>query len=140
MCFIEAKKMRWMNFFRSMLKTGAVVVPQDTPSNLMMSDKIIRFIFSSNVNHDFLNLANRSSFSREYYARVAGGTNNSMKNVSREQIRSLVVALPPFKEQHCIVTKVDELTALCDPLKARLNDAQTIQIQLADAIVEQAVT
>jgi type I restriction enzyme S subunit len=39
-----------------------------------------------------------------------------------------------------IVTKVDELMALCDSLKARLNDAQTTQVQLADAIVEQTVT
>lgn len=29
--------------------------------------------------------------------------------------------------------------ALCDSLKDRLNDAQTIQCHLADAIVEQAV-
>jgi type I restriction enzyme S subunit len=30
--------------------------------------------------------------------------------------------------------------ALCDALKARINDAQTTQIHLADSIVEQAVT
>lgn len=35
--------------------------------------------------------------------------------------------------------KVDELMALCDTLKARLYDAQTTQIHLADVIVEQAV-
>jgi len=29
--------------------------------------------------------------------------------------------------------------ALCDTLKARINQAQTTQIHLADAIVEQAV-
>jgi len=29
--------------------------------------------------------------------------------------------------------------AICDALKARLNEAQTTQVQLADAIVEQAV-
>jgi len=29
--------------------------------------------------------------------------------------------------------------ALCDTLKARLNDAQTTQVQLADTIVEKAV-
>jgi type I restriction enzyme S subunit len=47
--------------------------------------------------------------------------------------------LPPIEEQHRIVAKVDELMALCDALKARLNDAQTTQVHLADAIVEQAV-
>jgi len=47
--------------------------------------------------------------------------------------------LPPLEEQHRIVAKVDELMALCDQLKARLNDAQTTQLQLADALTEQAL-
>jgi len=33
----------------------------------------------------------------------------------------------------------EEIIALCDKLKAQLQEAQTTQIQLADAIVEQAV-
>jgi type I restriction enzyme S subunit len=49
-----------------------------------------------------------------------------------------VLAIPPVAEQRRIVAKVDELIALCDELKARLNAAQTTQLQLADAIVEQA--
>ena len=32
------------------------------------------------------------------------------------------------------------IVALCDALKTRINDAQTTQIHLADAIVEQAVS
>ncbi|OUL56870.1 restriction endonuclease subunit S [Pseudoalteromonas ulvae] len=121
------------------LVAKAVVVPSSAPKNLMMSDKIIRFKLHENVNGEYLNLMNNSQVSRDYYNRVAGGTSSSMKNVSREQIRSLVVALPPLKEQHRIVAKVDELMALCDQLKARLTDAQTTQLHLTDAIVEQAV-
>jgi hypothetical protein len=34
---------------------------------------------------------------------------------------------------------IDERMVICGMLKARLNDAQTTQIQLVDAIVEQAV-
>jgi len=45
----------------------------------------------------------------------------------------------PIVKQHRIVAKVDELMALCDTLKARLNDAQTTQVQLANTIVEQTV-
>lgn len=47
--------------------------------------------------------------------------------------------LPPLAEQHRIVAKVDELMALCDQLKSRLSDAQTTQLHLADALVEQAI-
>ena len=59
--------------------------------------------------------------------------------ISLGSLRSLLFALPPLEEQHRIVTKVDELMALCDQLKARLSDAQTTQLHLTDAIVEQAV-
>ncbi len=54
-------------------------------------------------------------------------------------IRSTITPIPPLGEQHRIVTKVDELMALCDQLKSRLSDAQTTQLHLADALVEQAI-
>jgi len=62
-----------------------------------------------------------------------------MKNVSREQILSLPIAVPPLLEQHRIVAKVDQLMSLCDQLKARLNQARQVHEQLACALVEQAV-
>ena len=59
--------------------------------------------------------------------------------ISGRKVYPIVVGLPPKNEQHRIVAKVDELMALCDALKVHINDAQTTQIHLADAIVEQAV-
>jgi len=59
--------------------------------------------------------------------------------VSLGSLRRLIFALPPLKEQHRIVAKTDELMTLCDTLKARLNEAETTQAQLADAVVEQAI-
>jgi type I restriction enzyme S subunit len=119
------------------LVAKAVVVPAHTPEKLMMSDKIIRFNFSSSINLDFIQLVNNSSQARSYYSAVAGGTSSSMKNVSREQIRNLVFALPSLAEQHRIVTKVEELMTLCDSLKTNLQNAQTTQLAIADALVEQ---
>jgi type I restriction enzyme, S subunit len=54
-------------------------------------------------------------------------------------IKNAITPLPPLAEQHRIVSKVGELMTICDDLKARLNENQTIQIQLSDAIVEKAV-
>lgn len=59
--------------------------------------------------------------------------------VSVETLKEEPFPLPPIDEQHRIVAKVDELMAICDKLKDRLQEAQTTQIHLADAIVEQAV-
>jgi type I restriction enzyme S subunit len=121
------------------LVAKAVVVPPDTPAKLMMSDKIIRFNFSSFVNLDYIQLVNNSSQARSYYGAVAGGTSSSMKNVSREQIRNLVFALPSSNEQHRIVTKVGELMVLCDSLKAGLTQTQTTQLHLTVAMTEQSL-
>ena len=60
-------------------------------------------------------------------------------NISVTKSRSIVIPLPPLEEQHRIVAKVEELMALCDQLKVRLADAQTTQLHLTDAIVEQAI-
>ncbi|TDR52033.1 type I restriction enzyme S subunit [Halomonas ventosae] len=122
------------------LVARSAVVPEDVPKNLMMSDKIVRFVFSDRVNAFYINLFNNSKISRDYYSRVAGGTSSSMKNVSRKQVQDLLVPLPPEKEQQRIVEKVDDLMALCDHLKTRLNEAGETRTQLAEAVVEQAVS
>jgi len=66
-------------------------------------------------------------------------TGTAQPKMNQAKMNTIPIALPPLGEQHRIVAKVDELLALCDTLKARLADAQAIQIHLADAIVEQAV-
>jgi type I restriction enzyme S subunit len=43
------------------------------------------------------------------------------------------------KQDFYIVAKVDELMALCDQLQAQINQIQTTQIHLADAMPEQAL-
>ena len=120
------------------LVARAVVVPSKSPCKLMMSDKIIRFVFSKKISSDFVNLINKNSLSRDYYAKVAGGTSASMKNVSREQIRNLVTPLPPEYEQHRIVAKVDALMVICDQLSIRIQIASQQKQLIADALVAQA--
>ena len=115
------------------------VVVEDCPPNLMLSDKIVRLRLSLFCDNRLINIINSSSFARDYYSFMAGGTSSSMKNVTREQILNLIVALPPLAEQHRIVAKVDELMALCDQLKTRIMDASRLQQKLADVLVEQAV-
>ena len=121
------------------LVARSVVVPANAPGRLMMSDKIIRFRFNDQIDPAYVNFIHAAPYAREYYARVAGGTSSSMKNVSQSQIRALQIPVPPIVEQRRIVAKVDQLWALCEALKTRLADASQIRKHLADAVVE-AVT
>jgi type I restriction enzyme S subunit len=59
--------------------------------------------------------------------------------INTRSVEATFVALPPLEEQNRIVAKVNELMNLCDSLQARLKQAQTTQLHLTDAIVEQAL-
>jgi type I restriction enzyme S subunit len=63
---------------------------------------------------------------------------SAQANLFLGAIALLVVTIPPLTEQHRIVKKVNELLTLCDSLKANLDQAQTLQTQLADTLVKQA--
>ncbi|QSL93956.1 restriction endonuclease subunit S [Ectopseudomonas toyotomiensis] len=66
-------------------------------------------------------------------------TGTAQPTIPLKPLRNFLVMLPPLPEQHRIVAKVDQLMALCDQLKARLNQARQVHEQLATALVEQAV-
>jgi type I restriction enzyme S subunit len=59
--------------------------------------------------------------------------------MNQAKMNSIALMVPPEKEQHRIVAKVDELMALCDRLKAKLKNAQNTQLKLADCLVEKAI-
>lgn len=77
-------------------------------------------------------------YARNYFAGSSKQTTN-LASINKTQLRGCLIAIAPLEEQHRIVAKVDELMAICDQLKARLSDAQTTQLNLADALVEQAL-
>jgi type I restriction enzyme S subunit len=116
------------------LVARSVVVDQ-TPPRLMMSDKIVRFTFPSEIEKAFINLANSSDPSRGYYARNASGTSSSMKNVGREVMCNLPIPIPPLAEQRRIVAKVDELMGLVDELETKLTKRDELAEAYAGATV-----
>ncbi|MGL4711826.1 MAG: restriction endonuclease subunit S, partial [Shewanella sp.] len=91
------------------------------------------------VDSEYLVLWLNSPIGRGFSESNTLGKGVSQGNLNLSLIRSFVVSLPPLEQQHRIVAKVDELMTLCDQLKARLADAQTTQLHLTDAIVEQAL-
>ena len=60
-------------------------------------------------------------------------------NLNVGKVSITLIPLPPLAEQYRIVAKVDELFALCDQLKERLQQASETEQHLTNAIVEQAL-
>ena len=66
-------------------------------------------------------------------------TTAGQKTVNQTHISSLLFPLPPYKEQNCIVARVNELFSLCEQLKLRLQSAQQTQLHLADTLTDAAL-
>ncbi len=63
----------------------------------------------------------------------------TVKHLRVGDVENLNIPLPPLAEQRRIVTKVDQLTTLCDQIKTHLQHQQQTRLHLADAMVEQAL-
>ncbi|KRG33422.1 restriction endonuclease subunit S [Psychrobacter sp. P11G3] len=60
-------------------------------------------------------------------------------NISVTKSRAILLPTPPLAEQLRIVAKIDELMAICDQLKEKIRQSQETQVQLTDALVDQAL-
>jgi type I restriction enzyme S subunit len=69
----------------------------------------------------------------------AASISSSRSNRSAGQLAQVVIPIPPLSEQHRIVAKVDELTALCDRLEASLDTASVTRRRLLDAVLAEAL-
>jgi type I restriction enzyme S subunit len=96
---------------------------------------VIQFIEQSEAHRKYIKLFYKKAY-EELRSNAAGG---AQPNLNVGKISLTVIPLPPLAEQHRIVTKVDELMTLCEQLKTKLATAQTLQQQLADTLVQQAV-
>ena len=118
---------------------GRSVIVDAEPVHLMMSDKIVRCTFAGPVNKRYVNLFNQTASARAHYIANASGTSDSMKNISRDVVFSMPVALPPLAEQDRIVARVQQLVQICDDLEAKLLRAEDRAARLVEAAVQELV-
>lgn len=95
------------------------------------------FNLLSGIEKLFIKRFIESPFFFDYAASQATGS--TISNLGLKAMNAFPIPLPPTSEQVRIIAKLDELFALCDQLKSRLSAAQTTQLHLADALVEQAI-
>lgn len=118
-------------------KTGIYDGPDDAYT---FASYLVKIRCSENCVHPkYLNLSMNTPLFRVTQIEPHLKQQCGQANVNATIMRNMIIPVPPINKQHSIVAKVDELMILCDTLKARLKDAQTTQVQLADAIVEEAV-
>nr|WP_256254529.1 restriction endonuclease subunit S [Burkholderia ubonensis] len=77
-------------------------------------------------------------FKHEILALVERSTHGTCK-LQSERLFAFRFGLPPLAEQARIVSRVEELRALCGNLRGRLTERQTCHSRFANALVEQTL-
>ncbi|MBD1398816.1 restriction endonuclease subunit S [Pontibacter sp. JH31] len=62
-----------------------------------------------------------------------------MKNIGREQIKDLLIPLPPEVEQQAIFSKVDQLMQLCGKLEQHIQQSKEEAEALMKAVMQEAL-
>ena len=76
----------------------------------------------------------------EYERTRSGSQGGAQPALNGRKVRSLWLPLPPFEEQKHIVSKVEQLMALCDELEARQEKRHKRILQLGEVATSQLLT
>jgi len=87
---------------------GASVLVSSTRSHLLLSDKSLRLMPSSEINRKWLAYLLSSPEVRTEISKRATGTKDSMRNISQQSLCDIDVWVPPTAEQDRIVTVLED--------------------------------
>ncbi|EGR0055690.1 TPA: restriction endonuclease subunit S [Vibrio vulnificus] len=93
----------------------------------------------NNLMPEYLNLSMNTPLFRKTQIEPHIKQQCGQANVNGTLMKSMLVSVPPVREQARLIAKTKELLSFCDQLKQRLRDSQQTQLQLTDAIVEQVL-
>ena len=142
----EDKEIKGGDFLMTRANTAelvarSVIVNNKVRKKLLLNDKTLRVVFFENVNTNYINLYNNSEFARKHYELAAKGTSDSMKNISRDDIKLLCIPIPPLKEQNEIVKQVNKVQKHCKDLDLELQnkklDAENLLSTILNKILGQ---
>lgn len=92
----------------------------------------------SSLEKDYLYHLLSSTYVSDVFRAAAAGA--VVLNLNADKVRDLPIPLPPLAEQHRIVTKVDQLMALCDELEAKQEKKRTKLTRLNNSAIDRLLT
>jgi type I restriction enzyme S subunit len=110
------------------------IVPRDYPS-LMLSDKTIKLEFDGALaDVKYIESILRSPAARRQIEAQATGTGGAMKNISQDEIKSLIVPLPDIGRQRELVETLEKGAAFLSSLEGSVKSAVAVQTSFANSI------
>lgn len=109
---------------------GACVIVNKVDKTLMLSDKILRFIFSKDVSNEYALYYLRSRKGRKQIETLSTGNQDSMRNIGQEKIKQIEFPYCPIKEQNNIVQEIESRLSVAD----KMEESITQSLQQAEAL------
>lgn len=118
-------------------KTGLFLGPSNefTFASYLIRIRCMKSLFSP----AYLNISMNTPGFRESQINPHLKQQCGQANVNGTIMKNMLVSVPPLREQHRIVAKLDQLMALCDQLKSRLTEARQLSEQLVTTLIEHAL-
>ncbi|WP_345874743.1 restriction endonuclease subunit S [Shewanella algae] len=117
---------------------GCNCLVEEDVSGVIYPDLMMKIRPSDITSSEFLSMWLSSPMAREFMWSRMTGTSGTMPKISKKVVESIPIVVPSRQIQDSIVAKAQGLLSICDQLKQRLRDSKQTQLQLTDAIVEQA--
>jgi type I restriction enzyme, S subunit len=117
---------------------GKCVIAQQVTVRVMLSDKILRFHFSTAVIPSWILYWLRSDFGRHEIERLSTGNQESMRNIGQERIRQIVVRLPSLDEQTRIIAEVERRLSVVEELETVMNANLQRATRLRKSVLQKA--
>ena len=118
---------------------GATGLVTDAPVNIYLPDRLWQVSFSDTCTA-FIYFWTQTPVYRAYIKSVCAGTSSSMQNLSQDQFRSFVLALPTFDEQFRIAEFLQNETTKLDTLTTEAKTAIILLQERRTALISAAVT
>ena len=116
---------------------GRAAVWDGREDDIYFQKAIHRVRFLTIVDSGFFVKALRASADDGRLAEYFTGT--GIKHFTGKRLAAYLFPLPPLPEQHRIITRVDELIALCDRLEASLATGEDTRRRLLDALLREVL-
>lgn len=115
---------------------GLACYVRDPQPFLMLSDKTLRLsIDSSFAVAEFIGYLLQASSSRRQIETSGTGSSGSMKNISQDEIRSLILPLPGIQEQYRILASLESSRERLDVLRREVSKLRLLKTGLMDDLL-----
>jgi type I restriction enzyme S subunit len=117
---------------------GAAVLVGDTRPRLLLSDKSLRLIVKEGVDKTWLLFALSAPQTRNQISEVASGTSDSMRNVSQEKLRSVLIRVPDSRQQAELASTITATLERVESMASALSGVSRRSDAIRRSILAQA--